>query len=300
MNIFKKDFSEAAYRAFTGTSFSPERRAENTLSEFSEQLTEDLAELEKAGVSQEDRTSYQARYEQHFGTWLGKKSNCISSMIAGPSKFPVRRAEKANRSEENHYQLWQAWRKKAMKAIVRNSQPAKTYSSEVERYEAELKDLVRSQEYMKIVNAAYRAYKKNPASLDTSKIHSSAKDYVRSWVPPYSYVKQPFTYQLQNNLANIKRVEGRISELKAKEAQKEAATGGQKEIAFEGGVLVLNYELDRVQIKFPSKPASEVIRNLKSGGFRWAPSQMSWQRQLTGNGLYSASRFTGIAIDNLK
>ena len=33
--------------------------------------------------------------------------------------------------------------------------------------------------------------------------------------------------------------------------------------------------------------AMELIAKLKSHGFKWAPSKMAWQRQLTSNALYS-------------
>lgn len=292
-NMLLQKFSEQARQAHYHTSFSPERRGESMVAEFSQQLQEDIAELEKAGIESSVIGDYQERYERLFSSWLGAKSRCISSMITGPARFPVRRAEKANRSEQNHYDVFQEWRKRAKKSIVRKAQPAKTYESEIDRYKLELKDRVRTQDYMKIINESYRKYKKNPACLDSLKIHSEAKEYVRNWVPPYSYVKQPFTYQLQNNLQNIKRIEARIADLEKMEEAKQAV-GGEKEIEFEGGVVVLNYELDRVQIKYPGKPKPEVIASLKSGGFRWAPSQQAWQRQLTGNGLRSASYLTGL------
>lgn len=44
----------------------------------------------------------------------------------------------------------------------------------------------------------------------------------------------------------------------------------------------------RIQFIFDGKPDAEVRTILKSNGFRWAPSQGAWQRQLTANGKRAA------------
>ena len=44
----------------------------------------------------------------------------------------------------------------------------------------------------------------------------------------------------------------------------------------------------RVQFIFDGKPDEETRSLLKYWGFRWAPSQGAWQRQLTSNGKYAA------------
>ena len=51
-----------------------------------------------------------------------------------------------------------------------------------------------------------------------------------------------------------------------------------------------NNEIMRVQFVFPGKPDDETRAMLKENGFRWAPSQGAWQRQLTANAKYAAHR----------
>ncbi len=60
-----------------------------------------------------------------------------------------------------------------------------------------------------------------------------------------------------------------------------AETTGSTTEEIKGVRLVKNYEADRVQIFFNGKPAPEVIKSLKTHGFKWAPSVKAWQRQLT-------------------
>lgn len=89
-------------------------------------------------------------------------------------------------------------------------------------------------------------------------------------------------YELSNNLANIKRIRERIASLeKLKEAPPEGWT-------FDGGQVVVNTEENRVQLIYDEKPDADTRAKLKENGFRWAPSQKAWQRQLNSAGMYAA------------
>lgn len=289
-----EQFKEQAVRAHYWTSFSPERRGESTVSEAENELQSDIEELKKGGASEESIQFFTERFKHYFSNWLGAKSRCMSSMIAGPAKFPVRRAEKANRSEHNHYTVFQAWRKKAVKAIIRKAQPEKTYNSEIERLKGELQGREEQQELMRNLNSAYRSFKKKGSFKEEGFTEAQIK-YVKEFKPAYSYIKQPFTYHLSNNLQNIKRIEERIKELEAKEAVRNEAP--ETEFEFEGGKVVLNYEADRVQIFFNQKPEEAKRTELKRNGFRFAPSQNNaWQRQITGNAFYAVHSVTGVNL----
>ncbi|MBZ5500518.1 MAG: hypothetical protein LAP85_29345, partial [Acidobacteriia bacterium] len=94
-------------------------------------------------------------------------------------------------------------------------------------------------------------------------------------------------YQLQNNLANIKRMKARVSGIE----QTRATPGG--ELEFEGGHIVDNAEANRIQLFFDAKPDSTTIIKLKSRGFKWSPSQGAWQRQRTENARYAVVQVLG-------
>ena len=90
-------------------------------------------------------------------------------------------------------------------------------------------------------------------------------------------------YQLSNNRANIRRIEGRIEQLK-RASKREA-----KEIEYPGNIkIVHNVDENRVQIFFPGKPSSEVRDMLKARGFRWSPMSSAWQRHLNTSGIWCA------------
>ncbi len=53
------------------------------------------------------------------------------------------------------------------------------------------------------------------------------------------------------------------------------------EIEFEGGKIVKNEEIGRVQIIFDEKPNWVTQARLKINGFRWSPREGAWQAPLT-------------------
>ncbi len=108
-----------------------------------------------------------------------------------------------------------------------------------------------------------------------------------------SWIDQPFApFQLSNNSANIKRMEKRIAQLQANAKRAEEAGGEEKRVRYQGICEVVeNFDENRLQIVFDGKPSAEVRGELKSNGFRWAPSQEAWQRQLNNGARYAAKRF---------
>ena len=100
---------------------------------------------------------------------------------------------------------------------------------------------------------------------------------------------KPFpSYTLSNNNATIRNTRARIEELEKRQA--EPAPEGW---TFDGGEVVINAEINRLQILFDERPDYGLKEELKRYGFRWAPSQNAWQRQLTENAINAAKHITG-------
>ena len=132
---------------------------------------------------------------------------------------------------------------------------------------------------MKGVNAYYRKKQTlDDCPLLTAEQIASIKAGMERWGN-----RKPFySYELQSNNAKIKATERRIKELE------EAKATEPTETEYDGFTYVENTEEMRVQFIFDGKPDEETRTLLKSWGFRWAPSQGAWQRQLTYNGKYAA------------
>lgn len=93
-------------------------------------------------------------------------------------------------------------------------------------------------------------------------------------------------YHLQNRNANIRRLRERLTEREAN------ANTETTETEHDGFTVREDADLNRVQIIFPGKPDEATRSLLKSHGFRWAPSEGAWQRQLNANGRYAAKIVT--------
>lgn len=269
-----------AEQAFRNVSFSPEKRGQSLINDYSAELTEDMEELKAQGVDNETVIEYAKRYEQNLTAWIHAQGNCFSVMITGAGNFPVRRHQKANRSEKRHYEIFREWRTKAKKAIVRKSRPVVTYLTEIDRYKAELEGMKRSHDLMKEGNKIIAKAKKDGTDI-TEYLTTTfgIKPHMIDWT-------MKFGFGLQNNNANMKRVEQRIKEMEQKEAKRES--GASAKYSFEQGEFMVNYEEDRIQIFFTDRPSKDELTEWKNKGlntYNWSPSNKCWQRKITSNAL---------------
>ena len=192
----------------------------------------------------------------------------------------MRQKEKQVAAEESNYREWKEIqglldkiRSTGMGGISADDPNA------VQKLEAKLAALQKSQETMKAVNAYYRKYKTldgcpdlKPEQMERLKENLSQSIY-----------EKPFpSYSLSNNNAEIRRLKQRIESLKH---HQEIDYPGWE---FEGGKVVANKEANRLQVLFDEKPDADIRSELKSGGFRWSPKENAWQRQLNQNAYYAA------------
>lgn len=275
---------EKAYRAHTGTSFSPEKRAKGLCKEFDETVEY----LQSLGIPQEKIS----KYESLWLKWLDAKSRCYSSMITGPANFPVARMEKLNRYERNAGDASLDYYNK----IVKYAKEAKFYEENpearpildgdadaLERLEKKVASLTLAQETMKAVNAIVR---KKPIDMKKLEQALGSKEKAEKLIIPDCFNQIGFaSYALNNNRASIKATQERLDRLKKRKDQ------GDKEIEVNGVKVVQNSEAMRIQLFFNGKPPKETIELLKSNAFKWAPGVGAWQRQLTNNAVYSFNHF---------
>jgi len=146
----------------------------------------------------------------------------------------------------------------------------------IQKLQAEIDKAKAYQDAMKSANAKWR-----------KEGNKAGRQADGSWLEPPCA-----PYQTSNNLANIKRMEKRVAQLRADHAAAAAAGGENKTTSYQGVCdLVKNFEENRLQIIFDGKPTAEIRAELKSNGFRWAPSQGAWQRQLNNAARYAAKCF---------
>jgi len=256
-----------------------------------------IAERQKARVD----PIHHERIDKLLDTYARKlaanmnKSNEIdarvpSVMIAGPAKFPTQKKEKQNAARDRNMEEWQHIQglldkiQSTGRGGISADDPAA-----VDKLREKLEGLEADQKHMKSANAHWRKHKTMKDYPGLSNADAAAIDLKMQTA--YSWVQRNGPYEawkLQNNNANMRRIRDRITEL---ERQAEKPPAGW---AFEGGEVVMNTEENRLQVLFDEKPDDAMRQELKSRGFRWAPSQGAWQRQLTDNALYAAKQIQAI------
>ena len=160
-----------------------------------------------------------------------------------------------------------------------NTKPSMEPQS-AEKLSEELSQCVELQTTMKEVNAYWRKAGTCVGAPGITEAQAKKLDE-KIATTRYSWEKQPFsTYDLTNNNSKIKRLESKVKE----------TSRGFNGWEFEGGHAEANTEINRLQLFFDERPNDSQRTNLKAHGFKWAPSQDAWQRQLNDNAIYAAGR----------
>ena len=287
----------AAQRAYMGTSFSPEKRAESAMSGFADEVQsiyEDLKSLAKTDKQKElliqEMKYFQASYAKSENELLAAHGRIVSPMIAGPSKFPTQRMEKANASWHNKYEAQQEWKDRAINSIKRKLKELKVEEAggEIEYQKQRIATAEKFQDVMKKSNAIVRKNISDEQKIKELIELTGNKDAGKLLEPDFAGRKGFPNYQLTNNSANIRNMKEHLATLEKRDVRQSG------KIDFEGGRIENNSEMDRVQIFFNNKPSPEMISKLKSRAFKWAPSIGAWQRQWTPQAEYAAKEVLGI------
>lgn len=164
-----------------------------------------------------------------------------------------------------------------------------------------LAELERTQKIMTAANKVTRAFWKHGNRADNSddELARYFEKMAEAGIKSKAQARQLLTpswgthvgfeaYQLSNNGANIRRLQARLDQLAraAKQEHKERMIGNS------GIKIIENVEANRLQIIYPGKPDAETRAKLKSHGFRWAPSEGAWQRQLNNAARWAAEHVT--------
>lgn len=266
---------ELARWAHESHSFSDYKTGSAT-AEYNAQVAEvaELAEKVKSSAPEEFHSeidSLVSRYTSRLAEWTNRRNrienSCPSWFVSGPANYPMRKFEKQQAALKNCYDDLE--KIEHIKARIKNFANRPIMSgdeSAIYRLTEKVENLRKEREEMKQKNAEARKAGKTA---------------------PYG------SYTLSNSLANLRTAEKRLEELKK---AKETPTAAADDLKNEFCEVVRNTDIMRLQLIFSGKPDDETRNILKSNGFKWAPSQKAWQRQLNNNAVYAAKRvFSSLA-----
>lgn len=138
----------------------------------------------------------------------------------------------------------------------------------------------RSQDIMKKCNAVIKKAKKADCIQELVACGLSEKNAIEIQKPDYAGRIGFASFNLTNNNANMKRVQQSITLLEQKEVMLE--TSPITKYTFGEGEVVINYEVDRIQIMFSTRPTRDELDKWRSkglGSYNWSPTNSAWQRK---------------------
>lgn len=277
---------EIARAAHRGTSHTPEERGDQERRDYAATLANDLASLGKLATTDDKRATlegmfgaYRAGFRERFLALLAAKAACLSTMIAGPSKFPAARARKASDRADGRLSALLEYRIRQLRTIRKALQPelAAVRSEDddaLDRLEQRIARREARQAMMVAANRTIRAHAKDGAERQIAELvdmgfpQSIAAELLK---PDFAGRIGFADYQIKNNGAEIRRLKARVVTVTT--AQATADVTEQRERAR----LEISAADNRVRLYYPDKPATLTRETLKRYGFRWTPSIEAWQ-----------------------
>lgn len=295
---------EIAYKAFRNTSFNPERRGELFVKEFDDLLlsikskifNDKFLETEK---KQEIYERIAGKLKRLSESYLLAESRNVSVMIVGPAKFPVSRQQKVMRSVEKRLNEYvdaiDSLQNGGLSKILYRNYPDEA-KRELEENEDEKKLMINAKMFVenKIGEKdpeqfTFNAFPHLKNCFETVLKHKSFKACHKC----IEYLESQLDFcRITRNITILKRL---LSAAEEKATENEEKPVNSQD--FKHFTVIENGPLNRYQILFGGKPAPEIIKNLKQNGFKWAPSQKAWQRQITISGKLAIKRFAEFMED---
>ena len=245
--------------AFDGVSFDHEKRLERFISDIESEDNKIDELCQQYGIDS------QKLKDKHFRLaldYLYAQSRCLSWAITGPARFPVKTQEKIQATCEDRLNRLVYFEDNIEKYLKKITRQAETQDDKKAKWLKQIEELKARQEMMKDVNKLIRQGKKEEAE---KKYNITLEP---DWGGEYGFA----SFELRNNLVNIKRLENQVKTIDC------CREKSGLNFEFAGGKVEYDAEEIRYNIFFDEKP-DEIMRiKLKSHGFKWSPRRGAWTR----------------------
>jgi len=225
---------------------------------------------------------------------LSEQSHKMASMI--PFGQPILVGHHSEKRDRNYRdKIWTTMGKSAeaekkaayyeerATAAANNNMISSDDPDAIQKLRTRIAKLETKQEKMKAVNKIVKSrrktYTEEQKKTDLVRLGYPEKIAVLFFEPDYCGRIGFPSYELTNNNGNIRRLRARLEEMGKHQDDV------SQEIQIDGIEIIDNVEENRVQVFFPGKPDVNIRKELKSAGFRWAPSNGCWQSYRNGSQL---------------
>jgi len=301
LEISRSDLDyQTALNAYRNTSFSSDKRAEMEQSAYLGAMQAMYDSLEPYAKNEEqiqilhaEMKRYQKDFLQRRHEILHRRSGLASSAITGGSNFPVRQQKKRQEIDDRKTKEFNDWNEKVKTSIKRKIN--RKITSE-EKYSSLEKNIIKDVEIA--ATTEFRGEKV------PSYIRTGAKARIEGRVNTLANNGQTEEVEkILKTIEDIQEKKGKTVFTKRHRIWKEKDRAervkqihsekvGEKEImVFEGGNIVNNMDIDRVQIFFDEIPSEEIRKDMKAEGWRFSRrNNNAWQRKNTSNAERSSKR----------
>lgn len=252
---------------------------------------------EQTAIYERRAAEWKALCEKSFNDVISRRASWVPWTVAGPAGYNSKRESKKMDAELKAAQEWgekrdhfiQNTQKMILDAVpveiqveqYRSGKRSDEISSDdphaLEKLHARVDFLRACHEEGKARNTYFRKHGSMYGYKDwTEEQAASANERIA--MSMYKVPCAPF--ELSNGLANIRRLESRISELE-KRQEASAAQNAPAPVEYDGFTLRYDVADNRIRLVFDDKPDAETREILKGYSMKWSPSASAWQRQDT-------------------
>lgn len=288
-----QDLYKQAYEAFYCTSHCPDNRALSYIRSYEKDFLEDIKCMPEGMVP-----DYYEKFRAKIIDLFAKHSRCMSAAITGSARFPTERNRRANNVYDEAAKAFLDWREIKRKAGLSRIEAAKPQEQrDNEALAAIRKDIMQTAATLLAIDTKQAPYYRtsfvtNLSGRLTTIAKTSTSEFFDKVMTVVNEASDKIVEKGGKPIFTPRHKIWKLAEEIAKRVEKEAEMQSKEdaEIVFEGGRIVKNYSENRLQIFHDEKPPQEVINILKHEGWKWSRFFGCWQRQLTTNALWSASR----------
>lgn len=247
-----------ATNAFYNTSFDPDGKIQRFADDFEQTILDIKEKCKQYGLESERFVDKCFRLAIDY---LHSESQRASWAVVGPAGFDLSKNTARLKSAMDKLNRYLLFCKNIEKTLKRSVQKTETQDDKKDKWLKQIEELKAKQEMMKTVNAMVRKGEvKEAYALYNLPLEEN-------WLGNYGFE----SYELRNNLANIKRLEKQVATI-------DKARKKNQHFDFEGGHVDFDADEIRYNVFFDKKPREEMRKKLKHNGFKWSPTRGAWTR----------------------